>query len=305
MSIVVALGSIDTSIVSAELGTGVTLVTDPSPADLHVAVGAIVRAHIDLDAAAIDAMPALRVIARTGVGTERVDVRHAHSKGIPVIITPGSNSRAVAEGALAMMLTLVKSLPQLHAIVDENRWADRESITVGDIDGSTVGIIGYGRIGRRLAELVTALGARVIAFDPGTTVPDLMAVDSVDELLRQSDIVSLHVPLVDSTRHLINSRTLSLVKHGALLVNCGRGPLVDLDAVNVALNSGSLGGFATDVFDDEPPAPHSVFAHPRTLLSPHVMGLSTRAAAETFRMAAQGIRDVLDGTTPHNIAGIS
>jgi phosphoglycerate dehydrogenase-like enzyme len=244
-----------------------------------------------------DRMPNLRVLARTGVGTERVDLIAATERGIPIVITPGSNTRAVAEGALAMMLSLTKSLPALDAVVREGRWNDRESVPVGDIDGSTVGIVGYGRIGQRLSELLVALGAEVIAFDPVATVPDALRCDTLPELLSRSHIVSLHVPLLDSTRHMINAATLALMPAEAVLINCGRGPLVDLDAALVALESGHLGGIGLDVFDDEPPTPHPLFQHPRALLTPHVMGLSHKSAAQTFIDAARGIRLVLDGGT--------
>jgi D-3-phosphoglycerate dehydrogenase len=168
---------------------------------------------------------------------------------------------------------------------------------VGDIDGSTVGIVGYGRIGQRLSELLVALGAEVIAFDPVATVPDGIRCDSLPDLLSRSHIVSLHVPLLDSTRHMINAATLALMPAEAVLINCGRGPLVDLDAALVALESGHLGGIGLDVFDDEPPTPHPLFQHPRALLTPHVMGLSHKSAAQTFIDAARGIRLVLDGGT--------
>jgi len=196
-----------------------------------------------------------------------------------------------------MMLSLTKSFTTLDAVVREGRWNDRELVPVGDIDGSTVGIVGYGRIGQRLGELLVALGAEVIAFDPVAVVPDSMRCDTLADLLSRSQIVSLHVPLLDSTRHMIDATALSSMPTGAMLINCGRGPLVNLDAALVALESGQLGGIGLDVFDDEPPTPHPLFQHPRALLTPHVMGLSRKSAAQTYIDAAQGIRLVLDGGT--------
>jgi phosphoglycerate dehydrogenase-like enzyme len=196
-----------------------------------------------------------------------------------------------------MMLSLTKSFTTLDAVVREGRWNDRELVPVGDIDGSTVGIVGYGRIGQRLSELLVALGAEVIAFDPVAVVPDSMRCDTLADLLSRSQIVSLHVPLLDSTRHMIDAAALSSMPTGAMLINCGRGPLVNLDAALVALESGQLGGIGLDVFDDEPPTPHPLFQHPRALLTPHVMGLSRKSAAQTYIDAAKGIRLVLDGGT--------
>jgi phosphoglycerate dehydrogenase-like enzyme len=292
---VVALGPVDEELVRPILGDDCELVTDPTAAQLSIADGAIVRGNVTVDRDSFDRMPNLRVLARTGVGTERVDLAVATERGIPVVITPGSNTRAVAEGALAMMLSLTKSLPALDAVVREGRWNDRDSVSVGDIDGATVGIVGYGRIGQRLSELLVALGADVIAFDPVATIPDALRCDTLPELLSRAQIVSLHVPLLDSTRHMINAATLALMPAGAVLINCGRGPLIDLDAALVALESGHLGGIGLDVFDDEPPTPHPLFQHPRALLTPHVMGLSHKSAAQTFIDAARGIRLVLDG----------
>lgn len=302
MNIVVALGPIDIDVVQSALGDAVQIVTNPSANDLAIAVGAIVRANVTVDSAVLDSMPSLRVLARTGVGTERVDVAEATRRGIPVVITPGSNTNAVAEGALAMALHLTKNLGQLTALVREDRWVERDSLPVGDIDGSTVGVIGWGRIGRRFGDLARVLGATVIAFDPVADIAADTRVASLEELLGRSDIVSLHAPLVESTRNILNDTSLSFVKRGAIVVNCSRGPLIDLDAAHRALESGILGGLALDVFDEEPARHHPVMDDPRVVLTPHVMGLSRRAAAQTFHDAAQGIRDVLEGRQPAAVA---
>lgn len=297
MSTVVALGSVEEEIVRRHLGDEHVLVTEPTATDLAQAEGAIVRANVTVDRTLFDAMPRLRVIARTGVGTERVDLDIARERGIPVVITPGSNTNAVAEGALAMMLHLTKNLAQLTDLVRDGRWEERDDFPLGDIEGSVVGIVGWGRIGQRLGRLVTALGATVIAHDPFATIPDDIKRDTLDELLTESDIVSLHAPLVESTRHLINDDSVRAFRRGALLINCGRGPLLDIDAVHRALMRGDLGGVGLDVFDDEPASPHPIMEHPRVVLTPHVMGLSRRAAAQTFADAADGIRLVLAGET--------
>jgi phosphoglycerate dehydrogenase-like enzyme len=245
-----------------------------------------------------DAMPNLRVLARTGVGTERVDLDVARERGIPVVITPGSNTNAVAEGVLAMMLHLTKNLARLTELVRDNRWNERDSLPLGDIEGATVGIVGWGRIGKRLASLVDVLGGTVRAFDPVADVPDHIRANTLPELLAVSDFLSLHAPLLDTTRHLINDDSLSHVKEGCVLINCARGPLVDLDAVHRALTAGRLGGVGLDVFDDEPTDYHPIMSDPRVVMTPHVMGLSRKAAAQTFADAARGVRAVLDGRNP-------
>jgi D-3-phosphoglycerate dehydrogenase len=298
VAIVVGLGPVDESIVAPILGESHQLVNDPTPADLTDAVGAIVRGNVTVDREMFDAMPNLRVLARTGVGTERVDLDVARQREIPVVITPGSNTNAVAEGVLAMMLHLTKNLARLTELVRDNRWNERDSLPLGDIEGATVGIVGWGRIGQRLASLVDALGGTVRAFDPFADIPDQIRADTLPELLAVSDFVSLHAPLLDTTRHLINDESLSQVKEGCVLVNCARGPLVDLDAVHRALIAGRLGGVGLDVFDDEPTDYHPIMADPRVVMTPHVMGLSRKAAAQTYADAARGVRAVLDGRNP-------
>lgn len=298
MAVVVALGPVEVDIVAPILGDSHRLVNNPTPADLTNAVGAIVRGNVTVDREMFDAMPNLRVLARTGVGTERVDLDVARERGIPVVITPGSNTNAVAEGVLAMMLHLTKNLARLTELVRDNRWNERDSLSLGDIEGATVGIVGWGRIGKRLASLVDVLGGTVRAFDPVAAVPDHIRANTLPELLAVSDFLSLHAPLLDTTRHLINDESLSYVKEGCVLINCARGPLVDLDAVHRALTAGRLGGVGLDVFDDEPTDYHPIMSDPRVVMTPHVMGLSRKAAAQTFADAARGVRAVLDGRNP-------
>jgi D-3-phosphoglycerate dehydrogenase len=298
MSVVVALGPVDRPIVEKHLGVDHVLVSDPSAADLAVAEGAIVRGNVTVDRALFDSMPQLRVLARTGVGTERVDLDVARERSISVVITPGSNTNAVAEGALAMMLHLSKRLSQLTNLVRDGRWSERDSLPLGDIDGSTVGIVGWGRIGQRLGAITTALGATVRAFDPVAPIPTDFRCDSLGELLAVSDFVSLHAPLIDSTRHMINDESLTHLKPGAILINCARGPLMDLDAVHRSLVAGRLAGVGLDVFDEEPASIHPIMSDPRVVLTPHVMGLTQTAAAQTFADAADGICAVLRGEAP-------
>ena len=298
MSVVVALGPVDRPIVEKHLGVDHVLVSDPSAADLAVAEGAIVRGNVTVDRTLFDSMPQLRVLARTGVGTERVDLDVARERSISVVITPGSNTNAVAEGALAMMLHLSKRLSQLTNLVRDGRWSERDSLPLGDIDGSTVGIVGWGRIGQRLGAITTALGATVRAFDPVAPIPTDIRCDSLGELLAVSDFVSLHAPLIDSTRHMINDESLTHLKPGAILINCARGPLMDLDAVHRSLVAGRLAGVGLDVFDEEPASIHPIMSDPRVVLTPHVMGLTQTAAAQTFADAADGICAVLRGEAP-------
>jgi D-3-phosphoglycerate dehydrogenase / 2-oxoglutarate reductase len=145
--VVVALGAVDPTLVNGVLGSGISFLAEPSADDLAVAVGAIARADAVVDNAFFEQAPRLRVVARTGVGVDLVDLAAASARGIPVVITPGSGTRAVAEGVLAFALHLVKRLGPLTRLIRESRWAERDEVAVGDLDGASIGIVGYGRIG--------------------------------------------------------------------------------------------------------------------------------------------------------------
>ena len=250
----------------------------------------------------IEAAPRLRVIARTGIGVDEVDVAAATRRGIPVAVVPDAGSNAVAEGALALMLVLAKRVPLLDELVREGRWAERDSVDVRDLEGATLGIVGVGRIGTRLATLGTTLGMRVIGFDPYAR-GDAVELGALPELFERSDFVSLHAPLTDETRGIVDSELLARAR-GAIFVNLARGALVSsLDDLLAALDVGNLDGVGLDVFDPEPPdVAHPLFAHPRVAASPHALGLSRAARAATARDAAEAVLAVLRGERPQHVA---
>ncbi|HEV8251616.1 MAG TPA: NAD(P)-dependent oxidoreductase [Gaiellaceae bacterium] len=260
----------------------------------------IVRGGSTVSAATIEAAPNLRVIARTGVGFDQVDVAAATRRGIPVVITPGAGAPAVAEAALALVVALAKRLPELDRLVREGRWAERDAYEVRDLEGMALGILGFGRIGRRLAVLAERLGMRVLAYDPyaegaETDLPSLFA---------ESDAVSLHAPLTEETRGIVDAELLAGAKPGLLLVNLARGAVVSsLDDLLAALERGSLGGVGLDVFDPEPPDPaHPIFRHPRVLVSPHSLWRTPRALERTYRELSEGVLAVLRGDRPAAVA---
>jgi D-3-phosphoglycerate dehydrogenase len=276
--VVVGLGPVDQAVVQPILGD-VRFVQHPTPADLAVAVGAIVRAHAVVDAALL-----------------------ARAPRMPVVITPGSGTRAVAEGVFALALHLVKRLGPLTSLVAQGRWAQRGGTPVGDLDGATIGIVGYGRIGRRVAEIAEAFGMRVLAHDPVAPPPADRDRPDLAELVAEADVLTLHLPLTDRTHHLVDHRLLAAARPGTVLINCGRGGLVDLDAVLNAVTSGRLSGVGLDVFEPEPPPHHPLFDHPDVVLTPHLMGMTRRATRATFADAARGVADVLAGRTPEAVA---
>ena len=233
----------------------------------------------------------LRVIGRSGVGVDRVDVAAAAARGIPVVVTPGANARAVAEGALTLILALVKRLPELERAVRTRDWEARDRLQIRDLDGATLGLVGYGRIGRELGDLGRALGMHVLAHDP--LVHE--ASTPLETLFERSDVVSLHAPLTDETRGLVGPALLARAKPGLLLVNTARGALVSsLDDLLDALERGQLGGVGLDVFDEEPPDPaHPIFAHPCVVATPHALGQTVGAREAVYRMMAEGVAAVL------------
>jgi D-3-phosphoglycerate dehydrogenase / 2-oxoglutarate reductase len=302
LPVVVALGPVDPALVAEVLDGHCRFVVAPGEAELAVAVGAIVRADARVDQALLGRAPGLRVIARTGVGVDLVDVPAVTARGIAVVITPGAGATAVAEGAIGMALHLVKRFGPLTTLVREGRWAERGAVPVGDLDGATLGVVGYGRIGRRTAALGSAFGMRILAYDPVSEPPRDVRCADLGDLAARSDVITLHLPLNDQTRHLVDDAFLAHVKPGAVLVNCGRGGLIDADAVWRALDAGRLAGVGLDVFDPEPPGHHPLFSHPDVVLTPHLMGLSRRATAATFTAAARGVLDVLSGREPQAVA---
>jgi len=271
-------------------------------------VGLIVRGDATLSGRVIEAAPSLRVIGRTGIGYDNVDVNAATSRGIPVVITPGSNSVAVAEATMATILALVKNVIALDGAIRSGDWGARNTMRIGDLAQATLGLVGFGRISREVARRARAFDMTVLAYDPfvapesaaeaGAVLPDL------DELLARSDLVSLHLALTPDTRGLIDRRRLSAMKPGAFLINFGRGGLFEsLDGLYDALASGHLGGLGVDVYPTEPPdVSHPIFSHPRVVFSPHVGGLSARAVEETAIMMSETMVAILEGARPANVA---
>ncbi len=272
------------------------------------AIALIARGNSVVDRSVISAAPRLAVIGRSGIGVELVDLVAASERAIPVVVTPRAGTNAVAEGALAQILHLVKRLGPLTTLVREGRWAERESVELGDLDGATLGIVGLGRIGRRLGALCSVLGMRILAYDPYADAADAaeLRVELTDlaTLAESADVISIHAPLTPETRHLVDAAFLARVRPGAILVNCGRGGLVDLAAVHVALLDGRLSGVGLDVYEPEPPARagHPIFGHPAVVLTPHVLGLSRNGRRRTFEDMADGMAAVLAGGRAPDIA---
>ncbi|MEJ5310770.1 MAG: hydroxyacid dehydrogenase [Anaerolineae bacterium] len=240
--------------------------------------GIVVRSRTKVRAPLLQNPGNLKLIIRGGVGVDSIDVDVAESKGIKVINTPNASSNAVAELALAMMFSLARSLAWADATMKAGKW-EKKKLEGVELAGKTLGIIGYGRIGRLLGEKARALGMTVVAYDPYIQNADLV---SLDELLAVADYVSLHIPHTPETHNLLGGEQLAKMKPGARLINVARGGVVDEDALYAALVSGHLAGAALDVFTEEPPqseALHKLIALPQVIATPHI-GAATVEAQE-------------------------
>jgi phosphoglycerate dehydrogenase-like enzyme len=272
------------------------------------AVGLILRGDGIGSTKVIERATELKVIGRSGVGYDNVDIQTANARRIPVIITPGANSQAVAEGALTFILALCKKMVHWDTQLKQGNWRSRFEQSGGDLEGATLGIIGFGRIGRKFAELIRPFGMTVLAYDPFVTQETARALDTdlveLDELLRRSDFVSLHALLNENTRGLIDKERLGLMKPGSFLINMARGAIIEsLDVVYDALVNGPLAGVGLDVFDPEPPdVNHPIFKLDNCLTSPHAICMTKGALAKSFKMMAEDMAAVLDGRKPLFVA---
>jgi D-3-phosphoglycerate dehydrogenase len=270
---------------------------------LAASTDAIMTNWSDVPAELIDAGTNCRIIARLGIGLDNIDVRHATRRGIPVTNVPDYCLIEVAEHTLALLLALARKIGVFH----ENARAGRYDLSAGfplrRIEGQTLGIVGLGQIGRRVAAKVQALGLRILATsrsrrDP---MPGVAWVD-LKELLSQSDFVSLHVPLNDATRGMIGAAELAWMKPSAFLINTARGGLVDHRALAAALADGKLAGAALDVQDREPPdLSQPPYNDPRVIVTPHAAFYSSESVEELRRRVAHQVGARLSGGRPENV----
>ncbi|RAP65445.1 3-phosphoglycerate dehydrogenase [Achromobacter sp. HZ01] len=259
----------------------------------HNPVAIIVR-YNRVGAAAMDAAPALRVISKHGSGTDTIDKAAAAQRGIEVVAAVGVNAAAVAEQALALLLACAKSVVGLDQRMRAGHW-DKSTHKSLELGGKTIGLVGLGAIGRRMAAMAHGLGMRVIGFDPyAANLPDYLASVPLDTIWRESDVVSLHCPLTDENRGMVNAQTLAQCRPGVILVNTARGGLVDEDALLQAVRSGHVRAAGLDSFAVEPMTPgHPFQQEPRIILSPHIGGVTSAAYVNMGVAAARNALDVL------------
>ena len=260
----------------------------------------LVRSAVKVNADLIKKAPKLRVVGRAGVGVDNVDLPAATNGGILVMNTPGGNAISVAEHTVGLMLAMARSIPNASASTKAGKWEKRKFIG-NELRGKTLGVAGLGSIGREVVLRARNFGMKIIAADPyvNTQQAEDLSVTLVDlaTLFAQSDYITLHVALTPETTKMVNSETIAKMKDGARIVNCARGELIDLDALNEGLASGKLAGAALDVFDPEPlPADHPLLKQEHLIATPHIGG-STEEAQEIVgvRIAEQVAEYLLNG----------
>jgi D-3-phosphoglycerate dehydrogenase / 2-oxoglutarate reductase len=246
------------------------------PSVLPAYDGMVVRSRTQVRQPLIDVCPNLKVIVRGGVGLDTIDYEYAHSKGIAVINTPLASSASVAELAIGYMFALARSLYRATSSMKTEKW-DKKSFEGDEISGKTLGIIGYGNIGKETAKRALALGMKVLAYDPYVNSLNGVKMVTFDELMVQSDYISLHAPKTKETANMIGAEQFARMKNGVRIINCARGGIIDEDALYEALTSGRVAGAALDVFNEEPPTNWKLLKLDNVIGSPHI-GASTKEA---------------------------
>ena len=266
--------------------------------------GIILRTNIKVTREIMEAAPSLKIISRTGAGVDNVEVAVATEKGILVCDTPGVNSNSVAEQTLAILLGLAKKLKIMDKAVSEGNWKIRSTGKAVDVDGKTLGLIGIGRIGSLVAyKCRQAFNMKVIAYDPYVRQAEgIELYSSLDQVFQEADFISIHVPYVEQTHHLVNAKLLNLMKPDAYLINTSRGPLVDEKALIEVLEKGSIAGAGLDVFEKEPPSlDNPLLRLNNVILTPHSSALSRECEMKVHITAAQAVVDFLEGRQPKYI----
>ncbi len=299
------LPGLETSVASAcsILGPGTA---EDRYAGIDGAIAAVVGAS-PYDAAVMDRAPDLRVIARTGIGYDAVDVGAATARGIAVCNTPDGPTISTAEHAVTLLMMVAKKVKAAEASLmagsSTGYYARHEGI---ELAGKVLGLVGFGRIARRVAAIADGIGMRVVTVDPyvdaGAMPPGVAKVDSLDDLLREADVVSVHVPLSDMSRGMFDAARFAAMKRGAVFINTARGGLIDHDALHAALDRGHLGGAGLDVTTPEPlPAGHPLLGRDDVVVTPHVASATADGKVRILRAAFEQAMAVVHGRRPDHL----
>jgi D-3-phosphoglycerate dehydrogenase len=277
------------------------------PAELVKIIGdydaLVVRSETKVDRKVIEAGKRLKVVARAGIGIDNIDLEAATSAGIAVVNAPTGNTVAAAEHTIALMLAMSRNIPSAHQSLKAGEWTRSKFIGI-EVRDKTLGICGLGRVGSEVAQRAQAFDMRLVGFDP-FVAPDYarrigVELMPLNELLAESDFVTLHTPLTDGTRHMIGKKEIAIIKPNARLINVARGELVDEEALLEGLNSGRLAGVALDVFSQEPPASGPLLDHPKVVVTPHLGASTAEAQRDVAIEAAEQVLAVLNGEPARN-----
>ncbi len=241
----------------------------------------VVRSATKVTAELLHAAKRLKVVGRAGIGVDNVDVAAATEQGVVVVNAPTANLLSATEHTFALLLAVARRVPEADASTKAGGW--NRKLTGVELQGKTLGVIGFGRIGQRVAKRAHGFEMKVVTHDPYLDPAAARRLEvemlPLDDLLRRSHAITVHTPLTEQTRHLLDAERLALLPRGALVINCGRGGVIDEEALLAALESGAVGGAGLDVFAEEPPSDLRLVRHPRVVATPH-LGAQTREAQE-------------------------
>jgi D-3-phosphoglycerate dehydrogenase len=285
-------------IVQAKSGTPEAIIEVARNAD------AILTTYAKVTTEVVEALTKCKIIARFGIGVDNVDIDMATKKGIVVTKVPDYCIDEVSDHAMALLLSIVRKIPYSNKLVQGGRWEMPAVVPIARLRGRTLGLVGFGRIPQLVAPKAQAFGINVVTYDP--FVPkDVLEKAKVkhvelEELLKTSDYVSLHCPLMPETKHIMNAKTFALMKPGSYIVNTGRGPLIDEAALAAALDKGQLAGAALDVVEKEPPTDSPIMGRDNVIITPHTAFYSEEALLDLQTKAAEEVVRVLSGQAPKN-----
>ncbi len=282
----------------AEVGDKAGISPEDLEQEIHAYHALIVRGRTKVTQAVFDAGKNLKVVGRAGVGVDNIDLAAAQAAGVTVVNAPAATSAAVAEHAFALMLALFRNIPHADATMKAGQW-EKKNLEGRELGGKTLGIIGMGRIGSAVTQMAQAFGMTVLGCDP------LISEDAIreqganpqcfEDTLAQSDIITIHVPLIPETRGLIDEEAIASMKSGVTLISTARGGIVDEAALLKGLESGQVAGAALDVFADEPPGLTPLVAHPNLIATPHIGAQTVEAQERVSTHIAEEIISTLKG----------
>ena len=259
----------------------------------------IVRGRTKVTREVLDAGKKLKVVGRSGVGVDNIDLTAAKEHQVTVVNAPIATTRAVAELTMAFVFSLAREIPRADASMKQGQWLKKEFEGL-ELDGKTLGIIGIGRIGASVAKMAAAIGMCILACDPVLSEDAIRNAGgqpcSMDEILQKSDFITIHTPLVDSTRNLVNAGLIAQMKDGVRIICAARGGIIDESALLEALNSGKVAGAALDVFTSEPPLESALAKHPRVITTPHIGGQTVEAQVRAAADISSEVLAALHGT---------